>query len=105
MSFETFALNASILVDIRSLGYKAPTPIQKKTIPNTLRGHDVMGLAQTGTGKTAVFVLPILNRLINFSVGRGRATRKTVCALLFRVVFAPVLLRVTMNSEKCTGIN
>jgi ATP-dependent RNA helicase RhlE len=77
MSFEAFGFNASILAGIRSLGYKTPTPVQSKTIPNTLTGHDVMGLAQTGTGKTAAFVLPMLNRLIN-----SPGTRKAVRALI-----------------------
>jgi ATP-dependent RNA helicase RhlE len=82
VSFETFGLNASIMAGIRSLGYKTPTPIQSKTIPNILTGHDVMGLAQTGTGKTAAFVLPMLNRLLNSSGGIGNATRKAVRALI-----------------------
>ncbi len=50
---------------IRSAGFTTPTPIQAQTIPGTLKGHDVMGLAQTGTGKTAAFVLPMLQRFID----------------------------------------
>jgi ATP-dependent RNA helicase RhlE len=82
VNFEAFGLNASILAGIRSLGYKTPTPVQSKTIPNTLIGHDVMGLAQTGTGKTAAFVLPMLNRLINLPGGTGSANRKKARALI-----------------------
>jgi ATP-dependent RNA helicase RhlE len=82
MSFEAFGLDASILAGIRSLGYKTPTPVQSKTIPNILTGHDVMGLAQTGTGKTAAFVLPMLNRLINSPGGTRRAARKAIRALI-----------------------
>jgi ATP-dependent RNA helicase RhlE len=52
---------------VRTAGYKTPTPIQQQAIPLVLQGHDVMGLAQTGTGKTAAFVLPILQRLIQTS--------------------------------------
>jgi ATP-dependent RNA helicase RhlE len=70
------------MAGVRSLGYKIPTPVQSKTIPNILIGHDVMGLAQTGTGKTAAFVLPMLNRLINSPGGRGSSSRKAVRALI-----------------------
>jgi ATP-dependent RNA helicase RhlE len=49
---------------VKAAGYTTPTPIQRQAIPIVLQGHDVMGLAQTGTGKTAVFVLPLLQRLI-----------------------------------------
>ena len=80
MSFETFGLDTSIMAGIRKLGYEKPTPVQSKTIPNILEGHDVMGLAQTGTGKTAAFVLPMLNRLIkqtNSPRSTGRAARPT----------------------------
>jgi len=82
VSFEEFGLNTSILSSIRSLGYKTPTPIQSKTIPEALVGHDVMGLAQTGTGKTAAFVLPMLNRLISSTGITGNTGRKVVRALI-----------------------
>jgi ATP-dependent RNA helicase RhlE len=82
VSFEEFGLNESILAGIRSLGYTTPTPVQSKAIPNTLLGHDVMGLAQTGTGKTAAYVLPMLNRLNNVSRGTGSTARKKVRALI-----------------------
>ncbi|MBE3118549.1 MAG: DEAD/DEAH box helicase [Candidatus Atribacteria bacterium] len=55
------------------MGYLTPTPIQEQAIPPVLKGHDVMGLAQTGTGKTAAFVLPILHRLMQGPRGRVRA--------------------------------
>ena len=55
------------------MGYKTPTPIQARAIPQVIKGHDVMGLAQTGTGKTAAFVLPILNRLVGGKYGCVRA--------------------------------
>lgn len=64
MSFETFNLNSGITAGIEMLGYKEPTPIQLQSIPPIMEGRDVMGLAQTGTGKTAAFVLPILQRLM-----------------------------------------
>ncbi|MDP6632947.1 MAG: DEAD/DEAH box helicase [Dehalococcoidales bacterium] len=63
MNFETFNLYPKIMDGVRALGYTTPTPIQEKTIPLIMEGRDIIGLAQTGTGKTAAFVLPILQRL------------------------------------------
>ena len=73
MSFEKFELNAKIVAGVQALGYKVPTPIQLQSIPPIMEGRDVMGLAQTGTGKTAAFVLPILQRLMQGSRGYVRA--------------------------------
>lgn len=73
MSFNSFNLNSVILANVRALGYVTPTPIQIQTIPSILQGKDVMGLAQTGTGKTAAFVLPILQRLMQGSRHSVRA--------------------------------
>ncbi|HTY64355.1 MAG TPA: DEAD/DEAH box helicase [Acidobacteriota bacterium] len=63
MNFDQFSFNAHIADAIRAVGYSHPTPIQKKAIPLILQGRDLLGLAQTGTGKTAAFVLPILEQL------------------------------------------
>ena len=86
MRFEAFGLDARVLEGIKSAGYEAPTTVQAKTIPDVLAGRDVMGLAQTGTGKTAAFVLPMLNYLINSphgnGNGNGRGSRKMVRALI-----------------------
>jgi ATP-dependent RNA helicase RhlE len=73
MSFSSFKLHPKLAANIKSLGYKSPTPIQVQAIPPVLAGHDVMGLAQTGTGKTAAFVLPILERLLPGPRGKVRA--------------------------------
>ena len=73
MSFVSFNLHPQIAAGVKALGYSTPTPIQRQSIPPVLDGHDVMGLAQTGTGKTAAFVLPILERLIKGPRGRIRA--------------------------------
>jgi ATP-dependent RNA helicase RhlE len=62
-SFEDFKLNRQILNAVADAGYTAPTPIQEKAIMPILSGQDIMGVAQTGTGKTAAFVLPILMKL------------------------------------------
>jgi ATP-dependent RNA helicase RhlE len=73
MSFETFNFHPSIMAGVRALGYITPTPIQLKSIPSIMQGRDVIGLAQTGTGKTAAFVLPILQCLLQGPRGRVRA--------------------------------
>src|SRR6201996_5482730 len=62
-SFEDFQFNRQILNAIADAGYSEPTPIQQKAIPPILNGQDVMGIAQTGTGKTAAYVLPIIMKL------------------------------------------
>ncbi len=62
-SFEDFKLNRQLLNAIEEKGYRHPTPIQQKAIPLILAGHDLMGIAQTGTGKTAAFVLPLLMKV------------------------------------------
>ncbi len=64
MSFNKFNLHNKILANVEAQGYTEPTPIQAQSIQPIMDGKDVMGLAQTGTGKTAAFVLPILQRLI-----------------------------------------
>ena len=63
MTFEQLGLNAPILNALREMGYHAPSPIQEKAIPPALAGRDVLGCAQTGTGKTCAFATPILQRL------------------------------------------
>jgi len=73
MNFETFNFHPSIMAGVRALGYSIPTPIQSQGIPPIMQGRDVIGLAQTGTGKTAAFALPILQRLQSDSRGRIRA--------------------------------
>ncbi len=63
-NFSDLKLNPALLSNLIELGYESPTPIQMKAIPSILEGRDVLGLAQTGTGKTAAFCLPILDRLL-----------------------------------------
>ena len=64
MNFEQFNLDSRLMQGIKKAGYETATPIQEAAIPAALRGRDLIGTAQTGTGKTAAFVLPILNRLL-----------------------------------------
>src|SRR5689334_3528438 len=61
--FTDLDLNASILKALTAKGYTEPTPIQAQAIPGVMSGRDLLGIAQTGTGKTAAFALPILHRL------------------------------------------
>ncbi len=70
MSFADLGLSPKLLEAIAAAGYEHPTPIQKEAIPPALLGHDVLGIAQTGTGKTASFTLPMIERL---SKGRAKA--------------------------------
>jgi ATP-dependent RNA helicase RhlE len=67
-TFDTFGLNPALLQALASEGYTIPTPIQAQAIPDVMAGKDLLGIAQTGTGKTAAFALPILHRL---SANRG----------------------------------
>ncbi|HSG44084.1 MAG TPA: DEAD/DEAH box helicase [Anaerolineales bacterium] len=73
MKFEQFGLDSRLMRGIKKAGYETATPIQEAAIPAALRGRDVIGTAQTGTGKTAAFVLPILNRLLEGKRGMPRA--------------------------------
>jgi ATP-dependent RNA helicase RhlE len=73
LHFKSFNLDPSILAGVEDLGYSEPTEIQRLAIPPGLQGRDVMGLAQTGTGKTAAFALPILQRLLKEKRGGVQA--------------------------------
>ncbi|PPD18609.1 MAG: DEAD/DEAH box helicase [Methylocystis sp.] len=70
MTFEELGLSQKVLAAVQTSGYTTPTPIQAQAIPPALQGRDILGIAQTGTGKTAAFTLPMLSRLES---GRARA--------------------------------
>jgi ATP-dependent RNA helicase RhlE len=76
-TFADFELNRQLLSAIEEAGYEAPTPIQTQAIPLVLAGHDVLGIAQTGTGKTAAYVLPLLMKI---KFAQGTAPRALVLA-------------------------
>ena len=78
MSFESLNLNSAILQALAAAGYTDPTPVQSQTIPDALAGRDLMVSAPTGTGKTAAFVLPALQRLLQPSAKSGRGPRVLV---------------------------
>jgi len=72
MSFESLGLSHNIIRSVKKLGYLKPFPIQEQAVPVILQGKDLMGIAQTGSGKTACFVLPILEKLQNTEVKKDR---------------------------------
>lgn len=98
MSFADLGLSPKLLEAIAAAGYENPTPIQEEAIPPAIKGHDVLGIAQTGTGKTASFTLPMIERL-----SKGRAKARMPRSL----VLAPtreLAAQVAENFEKY-GIN
>ena len=76
MSFQELGLHADLLKSLVQLGYHEPTPIQQHAIPHALAGRDLIGCAQTGTGKTAAFTLPIIQKL------HSSKSRKTKALIL-----------------------
>src|SRR5215469_2009582 len=80
MPFRALGLDAKILRAVTEAGYTEPTPIQTAAIPPIIAGQDLIGIAQTGTGKTAAFTLPILARLAAQPAGQHRGTRVLVVA-------------------------
>ncbi len=78
MPFKKFGLSDPLVQGILATGYTAPTAIQSQAIPAAIEGQDIVGCAQTGTGKTAAFVLPILDRLSHGRAGRKRAVRSLI---------------------------
>ncbi len=91
-NFEALGLSHVVLKSIESLGFDEPTPIQRKAIPLVLEGKDLMGLAQTGTGKTAAFGLPLVHHLLTH---RGKPPSKVVRSL----ILAPTRELVNQISE------
>ena len=73
MSFSSFDLHPDILRGVKALGFTRPTPVQRDAIPLALEGRDLLACAMTGSGKTAAFLLPIIQRLIGKPRGKTRA--------------------------------
>lgn len=69
-TFDEFTLHPTLRQGVKEMGYRVPTPVQRRTIPHAVLGRDVIATAQTGTGKTAAFLLPILERLLPGPRGR-----------------------------------
>ena len=82
MSFDSLGLAEPIVRAVREQGYTQPTPIQAQAIPAVLKGGDLMAGAQTGTGKTAAFTLPVLHLLSQREAGKNRFGGKAIRALV-----------------------
>ncbi|MGL5027964.1 MAG: DEAD/DEAH box helicase [Shewanella oncorhynchi] len=82
MSFSALSLNSTLVNTLAALGYESPTPIQLEAIPAILAKRDVMAGAQTGTGKTAAFALPILHHLMSFSLSQELTAVRPIRALV-----------------------
>jgi len=80
MNFSDLNLNRFLLDALNEMGFTTPTPIQKKAFPEIMSGKDVVGIAQTGTGKTAAFTIPIIQHLYNNS--QHQKGRRTIKALI-----------------------
>ncbi len=78
MSFSSFDLDPRLQAGVRTMGFAQPTPIQSATIPAALKGQDILGSAETGTGKTAAYLLPILQRLLTTPTTGARQTRALI---------------------------
>lgn len=78
MRFEDYHISLELKKSLKEQNFKKPTDIQFKAIPPILKGEDVLAIAQTGTGKTAAFVIPILQKLVEFKIGKGNLGIKCV---------------------------
>lgn len=97
MSFESFRLDPRLEKGVRNLGFVEPTPIQTATIPAALKGQDVLGSAETGTGKTAAYLLPILQRLL------GQPGAKHAVRALVLVPTRELALQVAEQAEQLSA--
>ena len=105
--FPQFSFAPSIQRGIAALGFESPRPIQAETIPAALDGRDILGLAQTGTGKTAAFALPILERLNGKRRPGPRAlilapTRELALRLPFVIAVVGYLALLAFGSRRLT---
>ena len=105
--FDHLGLDPALVRAVDAIGYEAPTPIQREAIPPILVGRDVIGTAQTGSGKTAAFLLPILQRLMKQPAGRTRAlvlspTRELTAR---RPPSGPSRRAPGSAASRCTGIS
>lgn len=99
MSFDSLGLNESILKAVLEQGYDTPSPIQEQAIPLVLKGHDLMAAAQTGTGKTAGFTLPILQRL-NAGLNNGKAAKANQARVLILTPTRELAAQIHDNIEQ-----
>ncbi len=103
MKIEDYPISEQIKKNANLLGYKRPTDIQFKSIPSILKGEDVLAIAQTGTGKTAAFVIPILSKLEYFAKSHNRAVRCLVMVPTRELALQ--ITKVFHQLGKSTGVN
>ena len=108
MTFESLALNPFILKALTDSGYTEPTPVQAQAIPIVLAGHDLMASAQTGTGKTAAFMLPALQKLTDAPKAPGKGPRILVLSptreLAQQITAAATRYGKYLRHAKCVSI-
>lgn len=103
-SFLDFALEGKLQANIEKKGYTAPTPIQDQTIPYLLEGHDVVGTANTGTGKTAAFLIPLINNVLTEKSSRVLIIAPTrELAIQIRDEFKSFTIGTSLSSTLCIG--
>ena len=100
MTFKELNLNEKILDAIDELGYSEPTPIQAQSIPAGLEGRDILGTAQTGTGKTCAFAIPILNNLVARSQPIAKGQKRPLKALILTPT-RELAMQIDESFEKC----
>ena len=97
-NFESLGLSKQLLLSVKKEGYTVPTPVQEQAIPLLLKGHDVLGVAQTGTGKTAAFALPVLQIMARKEI-KGRRKIRTLVLTPTRELAAQINQRFAAYSE------
>ena len=97
-NFESLGLSKQLLLSVKKEGYTVPTPVQEQAIPLLLKGHDVLGVAQTGTGKTAAFALPVLQIMARKEI-KGRRKIRTLVLTPTRELAAQINERFAAYSE------
>ena len=105
MSFNELGLSADLLSAVNAQGYTIPTPIQQQAIPAVIAGGDLMACAQTGTGKTAAFVLPILHRLTMAYDQKGHISRDSATPRVLVLVPTRELAAQVEESVRTYGKN
>lgn len=100
MKFSQLGLSEALLRSVQTLGYETTTPIQAEAIPKILSGQDLVGCAQTGTGKTAAFALPLLDRLLKSSAARVKGSATGKLRALVLVPTRELAAQVTESLEK-----
>ncbi|MBX3004931.1 MAG: DEAD/DEAH box helicase [Anaerolineales bacterium] len=104
MKFSEFNLDSRLSKGIQRAGYTQPTPIQEQAIPVALEGYDIIGTAQTGTGKTAAFVLPILNKLLDGPRNQSRALIVTPTRELAEQIRETIVTLASGTSLRCVTV-